>query len=373
VVLGFAAAAALAAFALKWAPEWLATGGLKGKERAEELGRTRTAVLATLAGLIALAGAVFTGLSYRLNRSGQITERFTRAIDQLGSRELDVRLGGIYALERIARDSKDDQPQVMEVLTAYVREHAPWPPKSSSPTSDSTSDSISHERAGTVEAILALERIAKGAQPESAPSATRATGQPGSSEGESQPSPLPTDVQAALSVLGRRKVSHDGPEAGDLDLARTDLRRAQLADANLQGANLRDANLQRAWLARAKLQGANLSDVNLLAAHLIGANLEHALLVGADLELATLIGANLKRAGLFRANLQRAGLTRANLEGADLDGANLEGATLGQANLHGAGLIGANLQDALYNAATRWPEGFKPEDHGARRLEGKAG
>src|SRR3954447_12289204 len=119
----------LAAFLLKWAPQWLAVKGLRGKDKAEEVGRTRTAVLATLAGLIALTGALFTGLSYRLNRAGQITERFTRAIDQLGNAELDVRLGGIYALERIARDSKDDHPQVVEVLTAYAREHAPWPPR----------------------------------------------------------------------------------------------------------------------------------------------------------------------------------------------------------------------------------------------------
>lgn len=91
--------------------------------------------MATLAGLIA-TGAAFTGLSYRLNREsheldrqGQITERFTRAIDQLGSNTLDVRLGRIYALERIAEDSPEDHPQVIEVLTAYVREHTPWPPR----------------------------------------------------------------------------------------------------------------------------------------------------------------------------------------------------------------------------------------------------
>jgi hypothetical protein len=48
----------------------------------------------------------------------QITERFTRAIDQLGNDKLSVKLGGIYALERIAKDSPKDHWQVMEVLTA---------------------------------------------------------------------------------------------------------------------------------------------------------------------------------------------------------------------------------------------------------------
>jgi hypothetical protein len=63
-------------------------------------------------------------------QQGQITERFSRAIEQLGNNNLAIRLGGIYALERIARDSAYDHWTVVEVLTAYVREHAPWPPKS---------------------------------------------------------------------------------------------------------------------------------------------------------------------------------------------------------------------------------------------------
>ncbi len=40
-----------------------------------------------------------------LTEQGQVTERYTKAIEQLGSDKLDIRIGGIYALERIARDS----------------------------------------------------------------------------------------------------------------------------------------------------------------------------------------------------------------------------------------------------------------------------
>src|SRR3954447_22163959 len=85
LLLGLLLLVLVLVFVLKWAPEWLAAGDLKGKDRAEDVGRTRTAVLAALAGLIAIVGAFFTGLAYRLNPAGQITERFTRAIDQLGS------------------------------------------------------------------------------------------------------------------------------------------------------------------------------------------------------------------------------------------------------------------------------------------------
>jgi hypothetical protein len=60
-----------------------------------------------------------------INRRGHITERFTQAIDQLGSDNLEIRLGGIYSLERTAYEDRDHHWPVMEVLTAYVRQHAP--------------------------------------------------------------------------------------------------------------------------------------------------------------------------------------------------------------------------------------------------------
>src|SRR5262249_858855 len=67
---------------------------------------------------------------------GQVTDRYSKAIEQLGSAQSGVRIGGIYALERIARDSPRDHPTIMEVLAAFIREHSPemWPP---SVTSDS--------------------------------------------------------------------------------------------------------------------------------------------------------------------------------------------------------------------------------------------
>jgi hypothetical protein len=65
-----------------------------------------------------------------LTEQGQVTDRYTKAIEQLGSEKLDVRIGGIYALKRIARDSARVHPTVMEVLTAFIREHSheQWPP-----------------------------------------------------------------------------------------------------------------------------------------------------------------------------------------------------------------------------------------------------
>src|SRR5712691_9263825 len=83
----------------------------------------RTTGVQLLAGAVLALGAFLTARTIRINREGQITERFTRAIDQLGSDKLDVRLGGIYALERIAKDSRQDHEPIMEVLATFVREH----------------------------------------------------------------------------------------------------------------------------------------------------------------------------------------------------------------------------------------------------------
>ena len=90
----------------------------------------RGRLLTFVAGLFAAGALVFTALNFNLSREGQVTDRYTKAIEQLGSDKLDVRIGGIYALERVARDSVKDHPTVMEVLTAFIREHSreQWPP-----------------------------------------------------------------------------------------------------------------------------------------------------------------------------------------------------------------------------------------------------
>jgi hypothetical protein len=225
--LGVMLAVLFALFVLKWAPEYLANDDLTGKRRAEDEGRNRTAVLAMLAGLIAVAGAIFTGLSYRLNQRGQITERFTRAIDQLGATDeagkpkIDVVLGGIYALERIARDSKDDHPQVVEVLTAYVREH--------------TRDRDPPPAATT-----------SGEQREGNEAAT-----------PDEPPRLATDVQAVMDVLARRDTSQDRKQHR-LNLSDTGLTALRLYPA--QGGYLERVNLRRAHLEGAQLSATKLKD-----------------------------------------------------------------------------------------------------------------
>jgi uncharacterized protein YjbI with pentapeptide repeats len=326
--------------AVKPLPDWLAnTHGLDVPDARAEVARYRTALLASLAGLIAAGGALLGGLTYRLNNrvavqtherdlQAQITERFTRAIDHLGSDTLDIRLGGIYALERIASDSADDHPQVVEVLTAFVREHAPLP-----------------SAMQNWPLAVRSERRRRHRRPL-----------------HSWPfdSPL-TDIQAALTVLGRRNSSQDR-EGARLDLSSTDLSGAVLAGADLTGAVLSRANLAEANLAEAKLEGANLDRSNFRTADLSMANLAGASLVYVDFTMAGLAAANLSDARGFKtcfhnARLAEANATRANLKNANFAGAGLRKtvfnkARLVYANFEGADMTDADLSNAVLEGAT---------------------
>ncbi|MER5987630.1 hypothetical protein [Streptomyces sp. NPDC001787] len=63
-----------------------------------------------------------------LAKEGQITDRHTAAVGNLGEDQVDVRLGGVYALQRIMQDSHRDQPTIANVLATYVRTHTAKPP-----------------------------------------------------------------------------------------------------------------------------------------------------------------------------------------------------------------------------------------------------
>ena len=94
------------------------------------------------------------------------------------------------------------------------------------------------------------------------------------------------DIQAILTVLGRRtRILRKGEEQR-LDLSHTDLSRAALRGAQLQEAILYGVQLQGAALGRAQLRGADLGD-----AQLQGVDLRNTQLQGADLQGAQLEGA----------------------------------------------------------------------------------
>jgi hypothetical protein len=213
-------AVAVLAAAVSWwllvpVTDWLAhhdVGSASGSllQTARDAARGRLLTLG--AGLFAAGVLVYTARTFALSRQGQVTDRYTKATEQLGSDKLDVRIAGIYALERIARDSKRDHPAVMEVLAAFVCVH-------------------SREQ---------------GALPE-----------PGDADPQQSTRPDP-DVQAALTVIGRRLPFRD-IQGRRIDLTHAVLIGTNLADADLAGADLTDAILTGTDLTGTDLTGAILT------------------------------------------------------------------------------------------------------------------
>jgi pentapeptide repeat protein len=215
-----------------------------------------TAIASLLSVLVVGAGLIVTNNYNReqqqLALQGQITDRFTKAVEQLGQpgpQKIDVRLGAIYALQGIMRDSANDQPAVVDILSAFVRVHAPAPD------------------------------LARN----------------GSFTGK--PADPPVDIQTALTVLARRDQARDGE--GLVDLSQANLNWAVLSGGRLRRADLVGAYLVGAYLIGADLAGAGLGDADLDGAYLTGADLTRVDLRGARLPGANLGGADLRSADLI--------------------------------------------------------------------------
>jgi hypothetical protein len=124
-ILSFVAAVALIGLLVLWVlPSLLTRHPSTGLTAAQRLSATNAvrATLVTFAVAVGAAGTLFfTGRTFLLSRETQVTERYTRAVTQIGDDKLEVRIGGIYALERIGRDSAADCRTVVYVLGALVR------------------------------------------------------------------------------------------------------------------------------------------------------------------------------------------------------------------------------------------------------------
>jgi hypothetical protein len=231
----------------------------------------------------------------RISEQGQITERYTQAVQLLGTQGeegLDLRLGGIQALDRIAIDSPRDRATIAELLATFIRVHTPRSPG-----------------------------------------------------GDPCTSRIPVDIQAALGILTRR----DGVLTGHS--------RLNLAGRCLGGIVLRDADPQGTDLSGADLSGSKLGSVNLQWTQLGVANLSSAVIHDSDFTHATLIAADLQAAELWEVTFTSANLTAASLIGITGQCVYFNNATLRKADLTGVrrciGLAGADVTDVRFGSLSK--------------------
>lgn len=335
------------------------TTNVTEKATIENLYRTTSIQLVTiiaqiLGSLALLVGLIFAWGNLNVAKEGQITERFTRAVDQLGNPAQEIRLGGIHALGRISKESKKDYSTIMMLLADYVRINSNVYNHSEN----------NHPKYGSLSMDILANEISTS----------------GILDGV-----VSTDIQIALKIIGERKSFFDNKKDKSLNLKETFLRGAELSDLHLEGTILSWSNLERAILIRthldnAYLKGTNLRFAYLHAAELKGANLEKVDLSRADLTFAHLEGANLKKvilkdAVLDAANLEKANLSGANLEKAflvitHLEGTNLRFANLKEANLRLAHLEGAELWKANFEGAFLYGVSFENASFGQINFKG---
>ena len=236
-----------AAFLLIALPYWRVTqfGITNPKDLADAENSYRATLAQILGGIAVGIGIYFAWENLTTVREGQITERFTRSVDQLGSKELEIRLGGIYALERIANESEKDYWPIMEILTAYIRKNSP----------------------------VEIE----------------------DNEDEGQ-NDISMDIQAIIDIIGRCKYSSNKGKSNYLDLQRTYLSGVIFSNGNFSFVNFTESTIDFALFDNANLHGSYLVGANLSGACFDYANLKQVGFFGAYLECADFSESNLEGA-----------------------------------------------------------------------------
>jgi uncharacterized protein YjbI with pentapeptide repeats len=343
----------------------------------------------------------------KIDREKMLNELFYKAVEQMGSKDADVNLAGIYSLEQSAINFPKNQWKVVGLLANYIAQHPSNLDEAiilealrkeyNEENSDKPSEKIDKELKSKL-----LQKWKSGSKSLAPYKKTDAR------------------VQAALRVLCRRKLEYDKDlfesiydkynefnanysDASNnriIELTRSDLSnydmtgcelfrvslnyavidhtnmtKADLSKGYLNYASLIDTTLVEVDLERTELTGANLTssilkNSNLAGANFTGANLQRSVLTNANLANATmirtyLVSSYLKNANLTKANLTKSNLTKANLTGANLDQADLTEANLDMTNLTGSDLAGSrNLSKEQIKNGCYWKNAnYNPQQH----------
>ncbi|MDK9719856.1 MAG: pentapeptide repeat-containing protein [Rhodospirillales bacterium] len=206
--------------------------------------------------------------SYQADSTEQkrVSETFANAIELLGSESLAQRLGAIHTLGRLAHQNQELHVPIMELLTSFIREHAPWP----------------------------LE------------------------EGQESPEKPRADVQETVKVLGRRNVAFD-PEGFLLDLRNCDLQQIEMRNLNLAGADLTMSNFLCAQIA-----SSDLSRVKGASIHFTKANIRSSKIDNSEMIDSWFDGAGISDVSFRNTSLQSAYFRDCKFHGTlDVRGANM--------------------------------------------------
>lgn len=271
------------------------------KENSLILNEYRKTVIQFIGGIVVVIGLYLTWRRVKTMEEQQITDRFSNAVQNLGNENLAIRLGGIYSLERIARDSQNDQWRVIEILTAFIRNQK----------HPSDYDPKNYE--------------------------------------------LPPDIQAALNTIGNRNTSYDSQESS-IDLGNAFLVNARLSlmdfkSTRFYSANLEGASFIRSNLYATKFFGANLKNARFDKANLMFANFSHG-----NFHNIKFIETNLKESNFYLTDLTKSSFENADLKNSEFQNANLLEVKFDNAKIAGTKFV--NVEN-LKREQLEYAKGYK--------------
>jgi uncharacterized protein YjbI with pentapeptide repeats len=176
----------------------------------------------------------------RIAEEGQVTERFARAVEQLGARNpdgtaaIDIRIGALFSLRRIGNDSDRDTQAALLVVASYVANNHQVGELREAGLSPCSLEWRERRQAPRADVGVALKQV--------------------------------------LPVLSRQYLAREGPNVlayvlEGVDFAGTDLSAVDFYGAGLErvsfrGANLNSARFERAFLGRVDFQSACLANAD---------------------------------------------------------------------------------------------------------------
>jgi uncharacterized protein YjbI with pentapeptide repeats len=209
----------------------------RDRDRLKLVDDARKTLAQILGGLVVLVGLILTYYSYQLNvdkqdldRERQMTDRFSKAIEHLADEKQSIRLGGLFELERISKDSPKDFSSAMEVISSFIREKSPF-------------QKTTYDEKKENEIIYLNIKYRKYQDLTE----------------EEKNYVLPEEIKLALKIIGRREIKsetdHKVLNLRGININKADLSNLEFSDVDFSGSNLYGVNFRES-----KLLNANLSD-----------------------------------------------------------------------------------------------------------------
>jgi hypothetical protein len=297
VVVAILALGAAVGYRIWRVPRWVFDGATTSDQAIVRINAYRSSLSSLLGVLIQFVGGIglatglfFTWRQIKAGQEAQLSERFSKAIGQLDSDRIHVRVGGIQGLERVSEGREAERESAVTILSAFVVDRC---------RERDMSESVLPQDIQI--AVAALIRFQK--------QRTR-----------SHPLiPLPRHPLIPLRGANLAKL-----KLGNIDLSGFDLENADFSGSDMEGASLFRANVTNTNFTKANLKYAEFIDARLFSTIFHGADLSDALFRGGG-TMGTKID--------FR---------ESNLTGTDFEwshiGGDFRGATLEDTMFYGVGL-----------------------------------